>query len=99
MTDYIRKSIALEALRETLDLLFEKTTGLDYVPLVAHFQQAMKVIEVLPSVDVVEVVRCKDCKHWFRIKKDCILASCDLDGIVRHEDYFCACGARKDGET
>ena len=48
------------------------------------------------SVDVRPVVTCADCKHWTRIKKDCILASCDLDALVRCEDFYCANGEKRE---
>jgi len=42
------------------------------------------------SNDVVDVVRCKDCKHRNR------LAYCPLCGVmVTPDDYFCADGERK----
>ena len=44
------------------------------------------------------VVRCGECKHWKRIRNDCILASCELYALVRSEDFFCADGERKDGD-
>lgn len=44
------------------------------------------------------VVRCGECKHWKRIRNDCILASCELDALVRSENFFCADGERKDGD-
>lgn len=47
---------------------------------------------------LVPVVRCGECKHWKRIRNDCILASCELDALVRSEDFFCADGEMKDGD-
>lgn len=52
----------------------------------------------IPAADVVPVVRCSECKHWKRIRNDCILASCELYALVRSEDFFCADGVRKDGD-
>ena len=48
----------------------------------------------LPTVDAVEVVRCKDCKHnpldtWF----DCPISHLKYDG-----DRWCWKGERKDGK-
>lgn len=36
-------------------------------------------IEYAPTADVVEVVRCKDCKHW-----------CIQDGNDINQSYFCS---------
>ena len=52
-------------------------------------------VKAIPAADVRHVVTCGECKHWFRIKKDCILASCELDALVRSEDFFCAAGERE----
>jgi hypothetical protein len=51
---------------------------------------------LVPAIDIMPVVRCKDCKHWRLIKDDCFLAPCDLDWVVRSEDFFCAYGDRRD---
>lgn len=51
----------------------------------------------LPSTDVVEVVRCKNCKnseHWYRDRRRCFLWS--ESGIAVFEDGFCNYGERKD---
>lgn len=56
-------------------------------------------LKQLPSVDAVEVVRCKDCKHsteWYGDRRRCFLW-CE-DGISVFEDGFCNYGDRKDGE-
>lgn len=54
------------------------------------------------NVDVVEVVRCKDCKHFIPFKKNVFCkgdCSCDngLGNFVRPDDY-CSYGVRKEGE-
>lgn len=55
-----------------------------------------------PAADVVEVVRCKDCKHYklrnqserWNSKTRCCLRSA---AIPTKENGFCSYGARKDG--
>lgn len=47
-------------------------------------------IEFAPTADVVEVVRCKDCKHWN--KGDCYRLEMSM------EDDFCSYGERKEVE-
>lgn len=49
-----------------------------------------------PTADVVEVVRCKDCKHlmFSDMYGECLQAHM---GIVRPDD-FCSYGERKDGK-
>ena len=60
-----------------------------------------------PRVDAVEVVRCKDCKHWSVDQYGCV---CNLHSEKENADYpafeiqmlptdFCSYGERKDNET
>lgn len=48
----------------------------------------------------VEVVRCKDCKHWHEETGFCAEHSCfdkeNMDWNMFAEDDFCSCGERKD---
>lgn len=46
-----------------------------------------------PTVDVVEVVRCKDCKH-----KDGMPGQPNIVCWQMHDDDFCSYGKRKDGD-
>ena len=63
---------------------------------------AITEIEDSPTVDAVEVVRCRDCKHW-----DSETWFCDNHSTFRHhgldwnmfsEDDFCSYGERNDGD-
>lgn len=49
-----------------------------------------------PTVDAVEVVRCKDCKFW----KTWNIGGgwCEAWEIMRRASGFCDCGERKDNE-
>lgn len=52
-------------------------------------------IEDAPQVDVVEVVRCKDCTWW----KDFMCTNVNgADCLVMNENWFCASGERREGE-
>lgn len=51
MADYIRKDLLLELAREY------------YTPALREEAVPVKAIKNIPSADVVEVVRCKDCKN------------------------------------
>ena len=49
----------------------------------------------LPAADVVEVVRCKDCKYWH---SDALCCSREIHYIVNAEvNDYCSYGERKDG--
>ena len=51
-------------------------------------------IEDLPTVDAVEVVRCKDCKHKDFYKQRVYCYKIDR---YRQVNDFCSCGAKMDG--
>ena len=57
-----------------------------------------RLIDNAPTVDAVEVVRCKDCEHYVDGPYDNGDMMCDNWGewIFPHEDDFCSYGERKD---
>lgn len=79
-----------------------------YAPAINRTFAAM--IDSVPAADVVEVVRCKDCKHrrlnehygekgYLRIKAMCELDTGDpfeLSRCAEDDDWFCADGERKE---
>ena len=52
------------------------------------------IIDKIPTVDAVEVVRCKDCKHKYL---DDMIWNCPF-GLSGGENFFCGYGA-KDGDS
>ena len=69
----------------------KKAFGYDAIQILAE-------IEYAPTVDAVEVVRCKDCE-WSEDYRGVILCnnSCGMFGKVT-EDDFCSYGERREGE-
>ena len=62
-----------------------------------NLSEAYSKIAEMPAADVVEVVRCKDCKHenvHHAISDKCTW--CDYWGIDPDFDDFCSYGERKD---
>lgn len=62
-----------------------------------------RAIERAPSVDAVEVVRCKDCAHkstWYEeLEYGHAIYICGLSGMIIVEDNdFCSYGERKENE-
>ena len=66
---------------------------------------ATLILQEAPTVDAVEVVRCKDCKHYkeFRTKRNkqimrlcCRMGKNDMEYSVKPDD-FCSYGERKEG--
>ena len=60
---------------------------------------ARKLMEEAPAVDVVPVVRCKDCVHctWLEEYPGSFYPFCTRDWCHQKEDDFCSHGERKDG--
>ena len=59
-------------------------------------------INAAPTVDVVEVVRCKDCKHLTVVNNESIYARCEKTGYIfwsfetDTREHFCAYGERRE---
>ena len=68
----------------------------------AEIGDVIDIIDEASTVDAVEVVRCKDCKHWLYIGcgfGDCTNSRFHLDGHAdpsMEADGYCSCGERKD---
>ena len=62
------------------------------------YDDALTCVELAPTVDAVEVVRCKDCNHAIvnvnHIDKPLICCKTKMVGTTE-EDWFCADGKRK----
>lgn len=65
-----------------------------------HFECYTPDLNLIPTADVVEVVRCKDCKHWGGVTFGYICRR--FSGTyIRNETRecdFCSFGERKDGK-
>ena len=65
-----------------------------------EIQEIIQRIVNAPTVDAVEVVRCKDCKHWQHVEDGtgvCINPRFHLPGHpdpTMEHDGFCSCGER-----
>lgn len=91
MKDYIKRSDALELAREY------------YTPVLRESAVPVRAIKNIPSADVAEVVRCKDCKNNYVTthnhgKQDD--PRCDFTDRHLSLDDFCSRGERRmDGGT
>lgn len=65
--------------------------------------EAINAVEDVNAVDALPVVRCFECKHWETdwIPKGTIQGFhfCPMVGFVTREDFYCAYGERRDGDT
>ena len=61
-------------------------------------QAILEALRKVPTADVVEVIRCKDCKHYKKINYDDISQNtCEIT-TKRQQPYdFCSYGERMDG--
>ena len=53
-----------------------------------------KIVSVAPTVDAVEVCRCKDCKHYY-YSAYAMRCVCDFDNKEWDKDDFCSYGERR----
>ena len=78
-----------EEYEETKELIHNGETQLD--SLAEGFTEAYHIIKyVVPTVDAVEVVRCKDCKHYKPDEYEC---GCDFAGGLPSGKASAVCGA------
>ena len=64
-------------------------------------RKALRCIEQAPTVDAVEVVRCKDCKNWKHLDHlGCtdFVKLCKLGGYMVGANGYCVYGERKEGD-
>ena len=91
-----------EEYKKTAQLIRDGETHLDN--LAEGFTEADRVIWKLPTVDAVEVVRCKDCKHYEQEYSDdyfrCqVFQGCYEKGFPTEKDDFCSYGERRDNDN
>ena len=62
--------------------------------------RSVQIVTELPTIDAVEVVRCKDCKHWHEETGFCEKHSNfdveEMEWDMFAEDDFCSYGERKE---
>ena len=75
------------ALGEKLEALMQKYAAMGKPNVAQDYNFVMTVIECAPTVDAVEVVRCKDCKSWKN-------GDCYRQELTRPDD-FCSYGERR----
>jgi hypothetical protein len=61
------------------------------LPMAAHIC-TMELLTYAPTVDAVEVVRCRDCKHY--VIRACACRHENFNGVI-HSDGFCSYGERR----
>ena len=79
------------------------TTMVAYPNIFPGLLAAVEVVDDSPTVDAVEVVRCKDCKYWKKFESSLLgsVMCCTGQGsmnIQKAADDFCSYGERKDND-
>ncbi len=83
-------------LEELCDIMAEKCDGIGE----SIWNQFRTMVEFSPTADVVEVVRCRDCKYWKTVDA-CVAKFCTCivnTEVMKDEDDYCSLGKRKDNE-
>lgn len=62
-----------------------------------QINDAAEALNLVPAADVVEVVRCRECKHRDPEDQKCDCGHGIVWQLPRGDDWFCADGERKDG--
>lgn len=89
MSDLIDRKLAIDAIYRCTDIYVGN------LPIMVDKEDAYKAIAQLPSADVVEVVRCKDCKYYD--PKECCIAFGHWFGEVNMIPMgFCSLAERRE---
>ena len=77
----------------TLCIGGRKPNAFNYPEMAYGWNDLLKILEAAPTVDAVEVVRCRDCKHYN--EGFCVGYHAHHDSMP---DDFCSYGEQKDGD-
>lgn len=58
----------------------------------------LDLVDSIPTVDAVPVVRCKDCKHYALWADGRAMFHCDKHDCTMYDDDFCSYGERKEND-
>lgn len=90
--------IDADALKKRLDLVGVVADGVYGMGINRGLDRAETEIDMLPTADVVPVVRCKDCEHG-QFMPSCSMYLCRCTGgKLRYADDYCNYGERKEQE-
>lgn len=91
MAEYIEREKLRKTLKEEMQILKETPGKDDWDKgLMQGIKESIMHLNIVPTADVVEVVRCKDCKWHDSI--DGPMRQCD----ITDDDDFCSYGERKE---
>lgn len=92
---YIEREKAIDEIDKWLDSVGYVTVGKG----LTSYGELIGCLEDTPAADVVEVVRCKDCKYREKMTDKYIwCAKHKVFMAMKSDDDYCSKGERKDGE-
>lgn len=100
--------ISADALMQKFAEFVRRSNDSDFTD-IPTWNDAVSLVDSAPTIDAVEVVRCKDCKHrvyttdWFSSYWSCGFEDVNGDPYVHTRDaendmYYCADAERKEDE-
>lgn len=108
MADFIYRQAAIYAVHKSIFDFFDICDDDEESPITYKDERLLEIIkaidtqiEAVPSIDAVEVVRCKDCKWYetfYTLNGNEFRCCCrETKESLRNSDDFCSYGERKDG--
>ena len=88
---YIRVEDAIKEMQKQYDLLSDDY----YTPHRNGVADCIEIIKDIPAADVVEVVRCKDCKFSWKTDESDLEYKCINHSVFVSEEWCCADGQRR----
>ena len=98
MDDLISRAAAIGELMQ----MVEQHQNDSFGGVLLHYTGVKAMLECLPAVDAVPVIRCKNCKYFeFISDRPVRHGKCKISDDMWAEDSFCSAGERKkiDGRT
>lgn len=88
--EYIEREAAIDFVKNHTPTIDGETT----------IQCVERSLENVPTADVVEVVRCKDCKHWLKDVAGCtdFVGRCEWANYMVGAAGYCVYGEKMDGK-
>jgi hypothetical protein len=88
MADLISREAAISEVIQTVEQHKHEV----YRGELLHYTGIKAILEALPAVDAVPVVRCKDCIYWKSNTLTHFWKPCDV--VSTDKDWYCPCGRR-----
>lgn len=79
------------------DLDFDHSHAKIWTAAITGIQHSIKRLDNAPTIDAVEVVRCRECKYLIAPKLCSNPMACGWDALEPNDDDFCSRGEKKDG--